>query len=497
MTDSVVGVDAVREVVAPFSPEAVAPRCGITADTIRSLTRELAAAPRAAVYARIGTCTQEYGTLCSWLVDVLNTLTGNLDREGGVLFAKSAAFASNTAGKPGIGKGVSTGRHHARVSGAPEVYGELPVTCLAEEIETPGEGQIRALITVATNPVLSAPDGPRLARALEQLDFMVSLDIYVNETTRHADVILPGLSPLEEFHYDVAFPQLSWRNHARYSPPVLPAPKGRPAEWQTLLKLAAIVRGEGAAADAVALDEAEFAQDAERLFGPHADAVVAATAAYRGPERLLEVALRSGPYGDHFGRKSEGLTLAKVMAANPAGGIDLGPLQPRIPEVLRTPSGQVELAPPTLLADMARAVADLARPAPDLVVIGRRDVRTNNSWMHNLPVLAKGPFRCTARVHPADAARLGLRDGALARLANGPRQITAQVQISDEMMPGVISLPHGWGHDLPCSRLRVAAERPGANLNALLDDQQRDPLSGNAVLGGVAVAVEPLDASGA
>ena len=492
VADWVVGVDAVREVVAPFTPEAVAPGCGIAADTIRTLTRELAAAPHAAVYARIGTCTQEYGTLCSWLVDVLNTLTGNLDREGGVLFAKSAAFASNTAGKPGIGKGVSTGRHHARVSGAPEVYGELPVTCLAEEIETPGEGQIRALITVATNPVLSAPDGPRLARALEQLDFMVSLDIYLNETTRHADVILPGLSPLEEFHYDVAFPQLSWRNHARYSPPVLPAPPGRPAEWQTLLKLAAIVRGEGAAVDADALDEAEFAQDAERLFGPHADAVVAATVAYRGPERLLEVALRSGPYGDHFGRKSEGLTLAKVMAANPTGGIDLGPLQPRIPEVLRTPSGQGELAPPSLLADMARAAADLARPAPELVVIGRRDVRTNNSWMHNLPVLAKGPLRCTARVHPADAARLGLRDGTLARLANGPRQITAQVQISDEMMPGVMSLPHGWGHDLPGTRLRVAAERPGANLNALLDDQQRDPLSGNAVLGGVAVTVHAL-----
>jgi len=497
VADRVTGVDAVRAAVAPFTPEGVAPRCGIAADTIRSLTRELAAAPRAAVYARIGTCTQEYGTLCSWLVDVLNTLTGNLDREGGVLFAKSAAFASNTAGKPGIGKGVSTGRHQARVSGAPEVYGELPVTCLAEEIETPGDGQIRALITVATNPVLSAPDGPRLARALEQLDFMVSLDIYLNETTRHADVILPGLSPLEEFHYDVAFPQLSWRNHARYSPPVLPAPTGRPAEWQTLLKLAAIVRGDGAAADVDALDEAEFAQDAQRLFGAHADAVIAATAAHRGPERLLDVALRSGPYGDQFGRKPEGLTLAKVMAANPAGGIDLGPLQPRIPEVLRTPSGQVELAPPTLLADMARALADLARPAPDLVVIGRRDVRTNNSWMHNLPVLAKGPFRCTARVHPADAARLGLRDGALARLANGPRQITAQVQISDEMMPGVISLPHGWGHDQPGTRLRVAAERPGANLNALLDDQQRDPLSGNAVLGGVAVAVEALDASGA
>ncbi|MFY8044424.1 MAG: molybdopterin-dependent oxidoreductase, partial [Rhodoferax sp.] len=212
------GREDVHAAIAPFTPEAVATRCGLDALTIRALARQLARTQRAAVYARIGTCTQEYGTIASWLVDVLNTLTGHLDMEGGMLFAKSAAFASNTAGKPGIGKGVSTGRHHARVSGAPEVYGELPITCLAEEIETPGQGQIRALITVATNPVLSSPDGPRLSAALEQLDFMVSLDIYLNETTRHADVILPGLSPLEDLHYDVAFPQLSWRNHARYSP---------------------------------------------------------------------------------------------------------------------------------------------------------------------------------------------------------------------------------------------------------------------------------------
>jgi anaerobic selenocysteine-containing dehydrogenase len=486
------GVEAVQQAVAPFTPGAVAARCGLSADTIRALTRELAAAPRAAVYARIGTCTQEYGTLASWLVDVLNTLTGNLDAPGGVLFAKSAAFASNTAGKPGIGKGVSTGRHHARVSGAPEVYGELPITCLAEEIETPGTGQIRALFTVATNPVLSSPNGPRLAQALDTLDFMVSLDIYVNETTRHADVILPGVSPLEDFHYDVAFPQLSWRNHARYSPPVLPAAPGQPQEWQTLLKLAAIARGQGVDVDPDALDDAEFAQDAQRLFGAHADAVMAATQGLKGPQRSLEVALRSGPYGDAFGRKPEGLTLAKVMASNPTGGIDLGELQPRIPEMLRTPSGRVELAPPSLLADMARAVADLARPAPDLVVIGRRDVRTNNSWMHNLPILAKGPFRCTALVHPLDAARLQLQDGALARLTNGPRSIAAQVHISDEMMPGVVSLPHGWGHNLPGARLRLAAERPGANLNALLDDQLRDPLSGNAVLGGVAITMEAV-----
>jgi anaerobic selenocysteine-containing dehydrogenase len=486
------GVDAVETAVAPFTPEAVASRCGMAADTIRDLARQLATTERAAVYARIGTCTQEYGTLASWLVDVLNVLTGHLDAPGGALFAKSAAFASNTAGKPGIGKGVSTGRHRARVSGAPEVYGELPMTCLAEEIETPGEGQIRALFTVATNPVLSSPNGPRLAAALETLDFMVSMDIYLNETTRHADVILPGVSPLEDFHYDVAFPQLSWRNHARYSPPVLPRTDGAPEEWQTLLKLAAIAQGKDAKVDANALDDAQFAEDAQRLFGAHADAVIQATSHLKGPHRTLEVALRTGPYGDQFGQKPDGLTLAKVMASNIAGGIDLGELQPRIPEMLRTPSGKIELAPPSFVADLQRPVADLARPAPDLVIIGRRDVRTNNSWMHNLPVLAKGPFRCTALVHPIDAERLHLTDGALAHIANGPRSIQAQVQISAEMMPGVVSLPHGWGHNLPGAQLHLAAERPGANLNALLDDQLRDPLSGNAVLGGVAITMQAI-----
>ena len=486
------GLDAVEAAVAPFTPEAVATRCGMDADTIRGLARDLATAERAAVYARIGTCTQEYGTLASWLVDVLNTLTGHLDQVGGILFAKPAAFASNTAGKPGQGKGVTTGRHHARVSGAPEVYGELPMTCMAEEIETPGDGQIRALITVATNPVLSSPDGPRLAAALNKLDFMLSFDIYLNETTCHADVILPGLSPLEEMHYDVAFPQMSWRNHARYSPPVFEPPAGQPHEWQSLLKVAAIVQGKGAAEDANLLDDAQFVQDADRLFGPHAPAVVTATQGLRGPERGLEVAIRSGPYGDNFGLKPNGLTLEKVKQANPDGGIDLGELQPRMPEMLRTPSGKIELAPSLFIHDMERAVKDLARPAPDLVIIGRRDVRTNNSWMHNLPVLAKGPFRCTALVHPTDATRLGLQDGGQALLRNGSRQVQAQVHISAEMMPGVVSLPHGWGHDLPGARLGVAAQRPGVNLNALLDDQLRDPLSGNAVLGGVAIEMEAV-----
>jgi anaerobic selenocysteine-containing dehydrogenase len=488
----VAGVDAVQLAIAPFTPEAVAARCGINADTIRELARTLANTPRAAVYGRIGTCTQSYGTLASWLIDVINTLTGHMDLPGGMLFAKSAAFASNTAGKSGIGKGVSTGRHTARVSGAPEVYGELPITCLSEEIETVGEGQIRALFTVATNPVLSSPDGVRLAKALDTLDFMVSMDIYLNETTRHADVILPGQSPLEDFHYDVAFPQLSWRNHARYSPPVFVAPQGQPEEWQTLLKLAAIVQGKGPNLDANALDDSQFADDAQRLFGAQADAVIQATAQYKGPMRGLDVALRSGPYGDAFGAKPHGLTLEKVMASNTSGGIDLGELQPRIPEMLRTPSGKVELAPPLLLQDLERATLDLQGPAPDLVIIGRRDVRTNNSWMHNLPILAKGPFRCTALVHPTDAERLGLTDGALASIHNGQRSLQAQVHISMEMMPGVVSLPHGWGHNLPGAQLHLAAERPGVNLNALLDDQLRDPLSGNAVLGGVAITMRKV-----
>jgi anaerobic selenocysteine-containing dehydrogenase len=205
----------------------------------------------------------------------------------------------------------------------------------------------------------------------------------------------------------------------------------------------------------------------------------------RGPERLLELALRGGPYGDKFGAVRDGLTLAKLNAA-PAG-IDLGPLQPRIPEVLRTPSGKVELAPPMLLDDLKRATADLARPVPQLVVVGRRDVRSNNSWMHNLPLLAKGPFRCTALVHPSDAQRLGLADGARAQIRNGERAIDVQVELSEAMMPGVVSLPHGWGHDLPGAKLGVAVQRPGANLNAVLDENLRDPLSGNAVLSGVAV----------
>ena len=494
------GVEELRGAVQGFAAETVAARCGIDAPTIRRLTRDLATAPTGCVYARLGTCTQSFGTLVSWLVDALNVLTGRLDEPGGAMFPKAAAFAANTLvsgkpGTPGKGRGVSTGRHHSRVSGAPEVFGELPITCLAEEIETPGPGQVHALITIAGNPVLSAPGGERLGRAFDSLDFMLSLDIYVNETTRHADVILPALSPLEESHYDVPFPQFSFRNHARYSAPVFAS--AQPPEWQTLLKLVAIVQGRGAATDAVALDDSLFADELRKLAGDNAALLQQAidAAGFKGPERLLELALRSGPYGDRFGMHPQGLTLAKVMAASTVeqGGIDLGALQPRLPEVLRTPSGKVELAPPPLLADLPRAAAELHAAPPALQVIGRRDVRSNNSWMHNLPLLAKGPFRCTALVHPLDAAALGLNDGASARMTGARgNSIVVQVELSDSLMPGVVSVPHGWGHGLPGTRMALAAERPGASLNAVLDDRLRDPLSGNAVLSGLPIQLAPV-----
>lgn len=487
LTSHLSGTEQLQPALAAFAPEAVAARCGIAAVTIRRLARELAGTERAAVYGRIGTCTQAFGTLSSWLIDVLNVLTGHLDEPGGAMFPKAAAFAANTQGAPGRGRGIATGRHASRVSGAPEVFGELPMTCLAEEIETPGPGQVRALVTVACNPVLSAPGGPRLAAALDTLDFMVSLDIYLNETTRHAHVVLPAPSPLEDSHYDVAFPQLSFRNHARYSAPVFEPPAGQPPEWQTLLRIGAIAQGLGARADVLALDDQIVEAEVRKLAGDNAPLVLKALGTRKGPERLLDLALRGGPYGDGFGLKPDGLNLDKVHAA-PAG-VDLGELTPRIPELLRTPSGRIELAPPSILADLPRAQAELMAPPPPLVVIGRRDVRSNNSWMHNLPLLAKGPFRGTLLVHPIDAARCGVRDGEAARLQGAGQTVTVQVELSETLMPGVVSLPHGWGHSLPGTQLALAAERPGANLNALLDPAARDPLSGNAVLSGGVVTL--------
>ncbi|MFL5838931.1 MAG: molybdopterin-dependent oxidoreductase, partial [Thermoleophilaceae bacterium] len=397
VAEHVEGMERARELVSPFESDRAAEACGIPADDIRRMARELATAERASVYGRIGTCTQEFGTLASWLVDVLNTITGNLDRPGGVMFPKAAAGQPNTAGEPGRGRGAKLGRWTSRVRELPETFGELPVAALAEEIETPGEGQIRAMITVAGNPGLSTPNSERLAKAFQGLDFMLSFDIYVNETTRHADVILPGPSPFEHAHYDLAFYQLSVRNIANYTPRVMAPPAGMLDDWESMLRVTGIVTGQGANADIDAIDDFVAGETARRSgLDPeeHSDAM-----SRRGPERMLDLMLRAGPYD---------LTLADLEAA--PHGIDLGPLEPRIPEMLRTPSGKVELAPPEIAADVPRLEAALDRTRNGgMVLIGRRQLRSNNSWMHNIQPLVKGKESCTAHVHPDDAARLGLR----------------------------------------------------------------------------------------
>jgi anaerobic selenocysteine-containing dehydrogenase len=483
------GLEEIERLAADFAPERVAAHCGIEAGEIRRIARELAAAPRAACYGRIGTCTQEFGTLASWLVDVVNVLTGNLDREGGAMFTKAAGGQRNSSGTPGTGKGVAFGRWSSRVRGLPEAFGELPVVCLAEEIETPGEGQVRALVTVAGNPVVSTPQSERLDRALDGLDFMVSLDIYVNETTRHADVILPGPSPLARSHYDLALYQLAVRNVANYSPPAMEPEFDLEPEWHQLLRLTAIVTGQGADADIDAIDDFVIGALIQRavsdpqspLAGRDPAEVKEELGDRRGPDRALDLLLRAGPYG---------LTLDQLEAS--PHGVDLGPLEPRIPEVLRTPSGKIELAPEPIVADVERLRASLERGRNGhLVLIGRRQLRSNNSWMHNLRPLVKGKDRCTMHVNPADAERLGLVDGERARLTSGTGSIEAPVEVTDAIRAGVVSIPHGWGHDAPGVRLDVARDHAGVNSNVLADTALIDPLSGNAVLNGIPVEVAP------
>ena len=496
------GLDEVRELAAPFPPEVVAAATRIDAATIRRLAHELAAAKSAAVYGRIGTTTAEFGTLTSWLVDVVNVLIGGLDQPGGAMFNRPAGGSSNTQGEPGVGRGAAIGRWASRVRGRAEVFGELPAACLAEEIDTPGPGQVRALFTIAGNPVLSTPNGNRLATALDTLDLMVSVDIYRNETTRHAHVILPAPSPLERSHFDLALYSFAVRNIANYSPPALPLPDGMLDEWETLLRLTGIAAGMGPDADLEALDayvageavQSQVGRAGSPVQGRDPDELLAALAGRRGPDRILDLRLRCGPYGDAFGAR-EGLTLA-ALEAQPHG-IDLGPLEPRIPEVLRTPSGRIELAPQQIVADIPRLEHALERwgaeTADDgtLLLIGRRALRSNNSWMHNLPKLVAGPEGCTVLVHPLDAERLGIADGEAALVASPAGEIRLTARTTDDMMPGVVSIPHGWGHDLPGAQLGVAGEHAGANVNLLGDGGLLEDISGNAVLNGIPVSLAP------
>ncbi|MCW2557561.1 MAG: molybdopterin dinucleotide-binding region [Mycobacterium sp.] len=494
IAEHVTGVDDVRALAAGFAPEDVAAHCGVPAEDIRTIAREIAAAPSAAVYGRIGTSTVEFGTVASWLVDVINVLTGNLDRPGGAMFAQSPVGSAARPPKPG--KGFRTGRWHSRVSGYPEVLSELPAAALPEEIDTEGEGQVKAVITIAGNPVLSAPDGDRLSRALEGVGFMLSVDPYLNETTRHADVILPPPPPSRSAHFDVALSNLSVRNNARYSLPVLPLDAGRPDEPEILSRIALILYGLGPFADPALVDEQviavtlakETADPDSPVAGRAVDELTAMLPQGRGYERRLDMMLRLGPYGDAFGAKPDGLTLNRLKDA--PHGIDFGPLRPRLTEVLRTPSGKVELAPAPVVVDVDRLRASLDRDADDFVLIGRRHLRSNNSWMHNLPALAGGTNRCTLRIHPDDAADLGVTDRA--RIKGPGGELEAPVEITGDIRRGVVSLPHGWGHDQGGTRQAVAAGQPGVNVNQLNDGTSLDALSGTAVLNGIPVQISPV-----
>jgi anaerobic selenocysteine-containing dehydrogenase len=492
LADHVVGLEDVERLAADFAPEAVATRTGIPADRIRALAHELADAPTAAVYGRIGTCTVEFGTLTSWLVDVVNALTGNLDSPGGAMFALAPHHRRRT---PAPGRGYAIGRRTSRVRGAPEVGGEFPAAALAEEIDTAGEGQVRAVVTVGGNPVLSTPNSERLDNALASVDFMVSVDPYLNETTRHADVILPPTDPARVGHYDFSFLSFAIRNTAVYSRPALPSDPGGMDETDIVARLTLIAAGRGADADVNEHHDAlltrligKAVSDPESVI--HGRDPVKIAELVQGespPERLLDVSIRTGAYGDGFGADPDGLTLQKLVD-NPHG-IDLGPLQPRIPEIVKTKSGKVELCPDPIAADVERLRAALDAPAPEFVLVGRRDLRSNNSWMHNVEVLVKGKPRCTLHVHPDDAAKLGLTTGSAARVASRVGEVIVDVEVTEDVMAGVVSLPHGWGHDRPGTRMRVAADHAGVNSNILTDEAVIDPLSGNGVLNAIPVTV--------
>jgi anaerobic selenocysteine-containing dehydrogenase len=457
------GLGEIPALVAPYTPERVAPQVGIPAETIVRLARDFAGAPSAVCYGRMGTCVQEFGATTTWLVDVLNIATGNLDREGGAMFTTPAADLPRVAAL--LGQAGHFDRYRSRVSKLPEFNGELPVACFAEEIETPGPGQIRALLTHAGNPVLSLPNGARLDRAFAGLEFMVAIDVYLNETTRHADLILPPTFGLEHEHYPVIFHGIAVRNTAHYSPALLDKPQDARHDWEILTGLTErIARAQGRAGRAARIK--------------------AWLTGKLGPRRLLALMLRFGPYK---------LALSQLEAA--AHGIDLGPLEPRLPGVLHERT-KIALVPELVRRDLPRLEQRLERRAPagpnGLVLISRRTLRSNNSWMHNSERLVSGRHRCVLLIHPEDAASRGLADGARAVLKSRTGEIVVPVAISDEIMPGVVSLPHGWGHGRPGTRLAVASAHAGASVNDVTDETRIDPLSGAAALSGVPVTVSAI-----
>ena len=466
LRSSLRGEDQLRRLAAEYAPERTERATGIPSAEVRAIARDLAAAPTAAVYGRVGVCTQEFGGLSSWLINAVNIVTGNIDRPGGAMFSRPPVDLAKLADR--VGMRGSFGRFKSRVRGLPEFGGELPVSCLAEEIETPGAGQVRALITSAGNPVLSTPNGARLERALPGLEFMVSIDFYRNETTRHADVILPPTFALEHDHFEIAAFAVSVRNGARYFPALFPRRAEQRHDWEICLELASRM---------------EFP---DNPIGRAAGAALRRVGRRVAPKGIMKAAMAFGPY------RRRGVTFDTVARAE--HGLDLGVLEPVFPDGLHTRDKAIDLAPAEYLADVARLRAHLdaaSKRNGELLLIGRRQLRSNNSWLHNSQRLVKGKPRCTLLVHPDDAGRIGLASGDTARISSRAGTAEALVEVSDEIMPGVVSLPHGWGHTRPGITLRVAAETPGTSVNDLTDETFLDHMSGTSGFSGVPVAVEP------
>ncbi|HTJ42167.1 MAG TPA: molybdopterin oxidoreductase family protein [Kofleriaceae bacterium] len=464
LKDCTDGVEDLRAICAGYAPETTAAATGVSAEEVTRIARELAGTKRAVVYGRVGMCVNEFGGIAGWLLYAVNALTAHLDEEGGMMLTSPAVDILPLAETLRVRGGF--GRWKTRVRGLPEFGGELPIAALAEEIETPGDGQIHALITSAGNPVLSAPNGNRIEKALAKLDFMVSIDPYMNETTRHAHVILPPTSSLERSHYDLALFAYSVRNVAKYSDPLFERGPDARHDWEICMEL--MTR--------LGVPDGRVG----RLLGRGARAVLGRL----GPEALLDVALRTGPHK---------LSLRALREA--PHGLDLGPLERRFPARLGTEDKRIRLAPREYRADLPRLEAALRR-APlsegELVLIGRRHLRSNNSWMHNSQRLVKGKPRCTLIIHPDDAAARGLIAGDTIALRSKAGEVRAPIEISDEIMRGVVSLPHGWGHDREGVRLGVAREHAGVSANDVTEDTFVDPFSGMGALNGVRVAVEKV-----
>ncbi|WP_166269749.1 molybdopterin-dependent oxidoreductase [Marinobacter caseinilyticus] len=500
-------VDLVRLAALPFSPEAVSAHTGLSPDAIRAIARQLATTPKAALYGRIGTSTQAHGGVATWLIYVLNILTGKLDSTGGMMFTQPAIDMVALGAMSGQ-KGHFA-RRMSRVKGLPEFGGEYPASTMADEILTAGDGQIRAFVTIAGNPLLSSPNGGRLEEAFGQLEFMVSVDYYLNETTRHADIILPPTAALERSHYDLIFSMFAVHNVAKFSEALFkPGPDAR-HDWQILLELA---------------HRLEQRRKGGRL-------PLRAELGWRafkqlGPDPLLDLMLRSGPYGTDVGaartlvqpaldllvdilpRQHPLRSLARLSPLDrrwrdlPKGlslsalrdqpsGVDLGPLRPCLPDRLYTRDGKINLAPRRYLNDLDRLHERLTTPVADeLQLIGRRHVRSNNSWMHNSQRLVKGKDRCTLMIHPKDASRCGLSEGDAAEVSSEAGRIVVPIEITEDLMPGVVSIPHGWGHTRQGTQQAIAEAHAGASINDIICDDQIDPLSGTSVLNGQTVTVK-------